>query len=87
MILSGSHVFKSLGLVIDTTSADCSPAFGLLWIICHFLLLLLLLYIIKLIEPSAMKLINIQRDSSDSLAGTNSLAGNDALAGQIFRLT
>ena len=50
-------------------------------------LLLLLLYIIKLVEPSAMKLINIQKDSSDSLAGTNSLAGNDALAGQIFRLT
>jgi len=44
-------------------------------------LLLLLLYIIKLIEPSAIKLINIQKDSSDSLAG------NDALAGQIFRLT
>ena len=34
-----------------------------------------------------MNLINIQRDSSDSLAGTNSLTGNDALAGQIFRLT
>jgi len=34
-----------------------------------------------------MKLINIQKDSSDSLAGNNSLAGNDALAGQIFRLT
>ena len=50
-------------------------------------LLLLLLYIIKLIEPSAMKLINIQKDGSDSLAGTNSLAGNDTLAGQIFRLT
>ena len=37
--------------------------------------ILLLLYIIKLIEPSAMKLINIQKDSSD------------VLAGQIFRLT
>ena len=51
------------------------------------LLLLLLLYIIKLIEPSAMKLINIQKDSSDSLASNNSLVGSDALAGQIFRLT
>ena len=40
----------------------------------HYLLFLLL-YIIKLIEPSAMKLINIQKDSSD------------VLAGQIFRLT
>ena len=36
---------------------------------------LLLLYIIKHIEPSAMQLINIQKDSSDSLVG------------QIFRLT
>ena len=34
-----------------------------------------------------MKLINIQKDSSDSLASNNSLAGSDALAGQIFRLT
>ena len=34
-----------------------------------------------------MKLINIQKNSSDSLAGNNSFAGNDALAGQIIRLT
>ena len=29
-----------------------------------------------------MKLINIQKDSSDSLAGTNSLAGNDQCSEQ-----
>ena len=43
--------------------------------ITQSVIIIILLYIIKLIEPSAMKLINIQKDSSD------------VLAGQIFRLT
>ena len=86
LLLERKDVNRDMPSAIDATPLAWAAKNGNDGVV-RLLLLLLLLYIIKLIEPSAMKLINIQKDGSDSLAGTNSLAGNDTLAGQIFRLT